>query len=142
MRENLKNKRKMFYSLQLESVPVYETDDEGNIIFAEVDGEEVPVETGDHSTVYADPVGFLANIHGAGGEAEAEAYGVSLGSYDAVLYSTVKSLPITETSLIWVDTEPQFDENEVLIPESADYKVKRVPPSLNEMVYLLERIEK
>ncbi len=142
MRENLKNKRKMFYALQLESNPVYETDDEGNVIFAEVDGEEVPVETGDHYTVYADPVGFQANIHGAGGEAEAEAYGVSLGSYDAVLYSTVKSLPITETSLIWVDTEPQFDENEVLIPESADYKVKRVPPSLNEMVYLLERIEK
>ncbi len=142
MRENLKNKRKMFYALQLESNPVYETDDEGNVIFAEVDGEEVPVETGDHNTVYADPVGFRANIHGAGGEAEAEAYGVSLGSYDAVLYSTVKSLPITETSLIWVDTEPQFDENEVLIPESADYKVKRVPPSLNEIVYLLERIEK
>ena len=142
MRENLKNKRKMFYALQLESIPVFETDDEGNIIFAEVDGEEVPVETGDHITVYSEPVGFRANIHGKGGEAEAEAYGVSLGAYDAVLYSTVKSPPITETSLIWVDSEPQFDENEAVIPESADYRVKRVPPSLNEMVYLLERIEK
>ena len=142
MRPLRRNRKKMYYSLYSETVPTYETDDEGNVIYTLIDGEEVPVETGSPTTVYAEPVEFFGNIHGAGGEAEAQAYGVSLGAYDAVLYEVIGTLPLDETSRIWVNSEPTFNDDGSVRPESADYVVKRVPPSLNEQVYLLAKQEK
>lgn len=142
MRSIRRNKTKMRYALLVESVPVYETDEDGNVVFIEEDGEQIPVETGSSIPIYSSLVDFMASIHGAGGEAEAEAYGISLGAYDAVLYDVVGCHPIDETSRIWVDSEPEFNDDGTVKPESADYIVKRVPPSLNDIVYLLARIEK
>ena len=43
MRQLRRNKQKMFYALYTEEMPIYATDDEGNILTTEVDGETVQV---------------------------------------------------------------------------------------------------
>ena len=49
--------------MQDERVPIYETDDDGNIIYYEdADGNKIPLETGDYTTGYSKPVPFFANI--------------------------------------------------------------------------------
>ena len=55
-----KNKQKMFYALPLGEVDVYERDDDGNIIYIEVDGEQVPVPTGDKEQGYGIVTEFKA----------------------------------------------------------------------------------
>ena len=138
MREARKNKQRLFYALYDKKVPVYETDRQGNIVL--VDGE--PVETGDVVDGYHDPVEFFGNIHGTSGEAVSPAYGVNTGDYDAVLYKAKGSLPITETSLIWHESAPVVDQAGRVDQKSADYTVKRIPPSKDETVYLLSRVIK
>lgn len=53
------NKQSMKYSLQGERVPIYETDENGNIIYYEdSDGNKIPMETGEYTTGYSHPVSF------------------------------------------------------------------------------------
>lgn len=140
------NKQPLYYALQKsEQVPIYETDDEGNVIYDEIDGETVPRESGKSESRYEDPVKFYGNINsGNVGESVARAYGVSTGNYEAVLCMHRGELPINERSLIWYETPPKFiqDGSEQYVdPKSADYQVKRVPPCLDEIIYLLGRLD-
>ena len=80
-----KNKQKMKYSLQIGEVPIYERDEDGNIIYIEIDGQKVPVETGETEIGYSKPVDFRGNIAMSGGESEAKSFGVDISDYDAVL---------------------------------------------------------
>ena len=66
-----KNKQNLKYALQVGEVPVYERDEDGNIIYIEIDGQKVPVETGEMEIGYSKPVDFRGNIAMSGGEAEA-----------------------------------------------------------------------
>lgn len=136
MRTTRKNKQRMKYSLLGEKIPTYETDDEGNIIYD--DGE--PIISG-YVSGYQEPVDFLGNIAFAGGEAEAVAFGVSVSDYDSKLLMNADELPITETSIIFKDSEPVY-KGGVIDDKSADYRVIKVIPSLNTTVYLLKRIVK
>lgn len=167
------NKQPLYYALQKsEQVPIYETDENGNVIYDEIDGEMVPRESGKWESRYENPVKFYGNINsGNVGESVARAYGVSTGNYEAVLCMHRGELPINERSLIWYETAPRFkkngstvqfilDESGALLdsedgdkilaeiddtyyvdPKSADYQVKRVPPCLDEIVYLLGRLD-
>ena len=139
-----KNKQKMKYSLQIGEVPIYERDEEGNIIYIDVDGQKVPVETGETEIGYSDPVEFMGNIAMSGGEAEAKSFGVDISAYDAILLMEKDRIPIDETSLIWHTSEVQYtdEQNTVVDRKSADYSSKRVQPSLNFTRYLLKRIVK
>ena len=139
-----KNKQKMKYSLQIGEVPIYERDEEGNIIYIDVDGQKVPVETGETEIGYSDPVEFMGNIAMSGGEAEAKSFGVDISEYDAILLMEKDRIPIDETSLIWHTSEVQYtdEQNTVVDRKSADYSIKRVQPSLNFTRYLLKRIVK
>ena len=48
MRVLNRNKQKMFYSMQGEEIPIYETDVDGNIIYYEdEEGNRIPLETGE-----------------------------------------------------------------------------------------------
>jgi len=69
-------------------------------------------------------------------------YGVSTSDYDSKMLSLKDEFPISETSLIFTDSEPEYDTNGNLKEKSADFRVFRVAPSLNYAVYLLKRIEK
>lgn len=142
MRSLNKNKQKLMYSLQVHKDNQYVYDEDGNMVFEEVDGQVVPKTTS--SDGYTVPEKFFGNIHSSGGAAEAQNYGVSTADYDAVLYTQKNAIELTETSLVWFENEPKFtDEDKTTVdPNSADYKVYRVPPCLDERVYLLKRVDK
>lgn len=144
MRLLRKNKQKMKYSLQIGEVPIYERDEEGNIIYIEIDGQKVPVETGETEIGYSNPVEFMGNIAMSGGEAEAKSFGVDISEYDAVLLMEKGRIPIDETSLIWHTSEVKYidKQNTIVDRKTADYSIKRVQPSINFTRYLLKRIVK
>ena len=132
MRMARKNQRPLWYSNIRESDAAYERNKDGNIEYIKVDGENVPLENGGSTEEYTKPVKFFGTIQNAGGQVEAAAYGVSVGSYHAKLLDVDGALPIKEMSLIYT-----FD------PEcgKAKYRVVRKPISLNQSVYLLVRNE-
>lgn len=138
-RTGLKNKQTMKYSLFQEQIPVYATDAQGNIMY---DRKGQPIKTGDYMNGYSKPVEFTANISFASGEAEATAYGVSINDYDSKIVCGKSYLPIDETSLIFKDSEPQYNADGTVKEKSADFRVVRKTTSINYATYLLKRIDK
>lgn len=139
MRSLKKNMQKLYYATYSDEVPVYDTDDDGNIKYTEVDGELVPIPIGTMAG-FSEPVIFYANIAMSGGEAEAKEYGFDIGSYQAVLMLSDKSLPISETSRIWHEREPQYHEDGSVDGDSADYSVLTDKSSLNVKKFLLKKL--
>lgn len=139
MRTLQKNKQKMYYALQIGEVPVYETDEDGNIVYIEVDGEQIPVETGETKIEYGEPVEFLGNIAMSGGESEAVEYGLNLSDYSAVLVVDKGLIPIIEASRIWHNTKPVMNPDGTVNEFTADYTVVKVSPSLNVDKFVLKK---
>lgn len=133
--------QKIFFSLYSESVTIYERDEDGNIVYVEVDGERIPVIIGEVAG-YSEPKEYYANIAMSGGESETKEYGVSTSDYEAVLVLSDKTLGISETSRIWHTTEPKINADGTVDGDSADYSVLAVKPSLNGMKYLLKKLPK
>lgn len=143
MRMTERNKIPMKYALLHDIVPTYQRDASGNIIYDNVDGVQVPRDTGKTKARYSAPVDFCANINYAGqSEVRYAVYGLSKGRYDATIYVDKGLLPLTETSIVFVNTEPQYDEDGYVKLESADYRVMRSVPSLNHTTYLLRCAER
>lgn len=144
MRTLEKNKQDLQYALLSGKVPIYERDENGDIVYIEIDGEKVPVETGEMELGYKKPVKFRGNIAMSGGEKEAKSFGVDISEYDAVLLMEKDEIPLDETSLVWHTSKVQYadKQNTMVDKKSADYTVKRVHPSLNFTRYLLKRIVK
>ena len=142
MRNLKKNKQTMYYALLNKTQPVFERDELGNIIYIEIDGVQVPVETGDTELVYSKPVKFKGNISTSGGESKETEYGIDSTDYDAVLMMMKNDLPITETSIIWHTSNIGYkDKDKTIIDDkSADYVVKKRSPSLNQFKYLLGKV--
>lgn len=144
MRTLQRNKQGMKYALLIDEVPIYERDEGGNVKYIDVDGEQVPVETGETELRYGKPVCFIGNISMSGGESKAVEYGIDMSAYDAVLIMQKNEILLTETSLIWLESEVGYKDTAKTIVDgnTADFKVKKVSPSLNQTKYLLERIVK
>ena len=155
LRTSRKNKQELLYSLQGDTVPVYEVDDEGKVVYEEIDGEMVPVETGDSFTGYQEPVTFFGNLSFYTGWNYPGVWGVTLNNADAILLMDKNELPIDETSRIWFQSTPAektvqvYDETEgkmvektVIDADSADFSVSRIIPSLSHVRYVLKGIEK
>lgn len=141
MRSLKKNQQPLHYATHSEEIKVYKRDENGNIEYVEIDGEKIPIELGTVAG-YNEPVLFYANIAMSGGEAEAREYGFDIGSYEAVLVLSDKTLGITETSRIWHTTAPKINADGTVDVDSADYSVLAVKPSLNGMKYLLKKLPK
>ena len=155
MRTSRKNKVKLFYSLQGDDNPIYELDSSGNIVHEEINGHNVPVETGDFFTGYETPVEFYGNLSFYTGWNYPGVWGITLNNADAILLMDKNELPIDETSRIWFQTEPTektvyvYDKTQgkmisqiVVDPDSADFSVSRIIPSLNQVRYVLKGIER
>lgn len=145
MRTLAKNKQKMYYALLDREMPVYERDADGNIIYyTDADGNKIPLETGETELGYSKPIEFFANIALSGGESEVVEYGIDVSAYDATLIVDKNAIPLTETSLIWFESEVSYKDTDKTIvdPNSADYKVLEVKPSLNVSKYILGKIVK
>lgn len=170
MRTLRKNQSLLKYSNQTAMVPAFETDENGNIKFwsyidddgneffyEDTDGNKIPMfaDSGTE-TLYGEPVNFMASIAMSGGEAESVEYGLSITEYEAVAIVQRGTVPLTEGSLIWFQSEPQYISEEpihILVNDkeisgmfarktSADYLVKKVVPSRNFDKYILGAVNK
>lgn len=137
MRQLDSNKQTLYYSNYVSEIPVYEFDEDGNILTTDVDGEEVEVYTTRDG--YTKPVKFKANISFDSGNTALAEYGLNPGDYNAIISADKGKLPFDERTLIWHKSEPQYDDDENVKPESADYKVVAIKTSLNEERFILKK---
>lgn len=171
MRTLRRNSQSMYYALQIGKVPIYNRDENGEIIYESYEdsdgniiyilddeGNKIPQETGEQEIIFSTPQPFMANISESGGESTAVEYGLSPEDYTAVLLIAKNSVPLVEGALIWADSEVEYryggqevtyeiDGKEVTTtaPEqtSSDYMVKKVPKMpLNFAKILLDAVVK
>lgn len=145
MRTQNKNKQTMYYSLQAGKVPIYQTDEDGNVIYyKDNDGNSYPLESGEFTVGYEKPVQFRANISMSGGEAQAKEYGLSIADYDAVIIADAGTLPIALGTRIWHKSTIGYKNTEETIPDenTADYSVVKVSESINITKYMLKALGK
>ena len=137
MRDCKKNQQRLWYSTYADQITEYYRDSDGNIIYDEIDGELIPRIKFERAG-YANPVLFYANISAGKGTAQEEVFGVSL-DYTKTISTTDMDLPISETSLIWFETEPTYNADGTVNEASADYSVVGIAKSLNNVVYALKK---
>ena len=133
----------MKYSLQGERVPIYETDENGNIIYyTDSDGNKIPIETGEYTTGYLKPIPFLANINNKLNEVVWQDYGIDDSTNYAQLITSKNELPLKVGSVIWKRSEVGYkdDENTIVDETTADYTVKGIADEgMSEDLFLLRR---
>lgn len=137
MRSLKKNQQNLWYSTYADQITEYYRDSYGNIIYDEIDGEQIPRIKGERAG-YNNPVSFYANISAGKGAAQEEVFGVSL-DYTKTISTSDMNLPISETSLIWFETEPTCNADGTVKEASADYSVVGIAKSLNNVVYALKK---
>ena len=147
MRTLKRNQQKMYYAELLGSEPIYELDEYGNKIVDYVDTSVTPPvtyyrEIGVSEERYSEPIPIEANIAQSNGDMVEQEYGLSEGSYEAIIVTEKGKYPITKTCLVWYKTEPQVDEKGYANPKSADYTILSINESLNGDKYILGKVEK
>lgn len=95
MRTLARNKRRFYYSNALRREPTF--DEWGN-------------ETGEGKLVYSEPIQSLGNISSASGAVQWQVFGADI-SYDKVIIIEGTDSQINEGSVLWIDSEPSFDES-------------------------------
>lgn len=142
MRLSRRDKQRMYYSLFANAKDEYERDENGDIVYVEVDGEQVPVELGVKSPSYQKPVQFFSSISSNLNEMHIKSYGVDASSIYSELCVEKGYLPrLTIGSLIWRDNEIEWEDKDKTIPKasSADYTVMGIMREpLTEDFYLLK----
>jgi hypothetical protein len=103
--------------------------------------------TGRYRILHTNPIETYANVSAAKGETQARQFGES-ESYDKVIVmDNVAPLCIDEYSVLWVDTEPELNEDgslavnendEIITPH--DYVVKKVAKSLNNVSIAVSKV--
>lgn len=137
------NKQAMKYSLQDGQVPIYETDEDGNIIYYEDDdGNRIPIETGEYTTGYSQPAPFFANINNKLNEVVWQDYGIDNSTNYAQIVASKGELPLKAGSVIWKKSEVGYkdDDNTIVDETTADYIVKGIADEgISEDLFLLQR---
>jgi hypothetical protein len=113
MKRNLKP---IWYRLYLGKTAV--TDSDGN-------------ETGDMEISYSDPVMLMCNVSPASGDAQAEMFG-RLDDYDKVIITDQMDCPIDETSVLFVDTAPEYGPAPEPDPEPEPEPQEEIPEGEEE----------
>ena len=94
--------------------------------------------TGEYKVSYGTPVEVKANVSAASGEATTSQFGNSV-SYDKVIVLDNPKFPISETSVLWIDTLPVIAaDGTTKTPH--DYIVKRVATSLNSISIAVSKV--
>jgi len=140
MRSLKKNQQFLWYSTYCKEIKLYQRDENGNIVYMDIDGIQEPVEIGTKAG-YNNPVSFYANISAAKGTSDSEVFGVSL-DYTKTISTCDMTLSISETSLIWYETEPRYNADGTVDSSSADYAVVAIARSLNNVVYAIKKLAK
>lgn len=147
MRTLTRNQQKLYYAELVGSAPIYVLDEHGNKIVSWVDESVTPPvtyyeEQGTTEEIYSAPVPIEANIAQSNGDMTEQEYGLSEGSYSAILVTEKDKYPITKTCLIWHETEPQVGTEGNALPSSADYTILSINKSLNVDKYILGKVIK
>ncbi len=93
-------------------------------------------ETGEERVKYKEAVAMRANVSAASGSAQVEQFG-NLVSYDKVIVTTDMDCPMDETTVLFIDKEPEYSSDGTPL---YDYRVKRVAVSLNSISYAVEKV--
>lgn len=135
------NKQAMKYSLQGQTITVYEKDDDGNPKFYETeDGEKIYYTH--EKQGFSEPVDFRANISFSGGEAQSKEYGFDTADFDAILLTDRNTLPVQKGDLIWLDSKPTYTSNSLVDETSADFTIVGIKPALYSTKYMLKAVVK
>ena len=94
--------------------------------------------TGEYEITYADHVKMLANVSQATGNTNLEQFGNSL-DYDKVIVTADLKCPIDENTVLFIDKEPETDENGDYIFDF-DYVVKKVAKSINSISIAVKKV--
>ena len=151
MRTLNKNKQKMCYSLQGQTIEVEETDEYGNVIYESYEdddgnicyyydsqGNKIP-RTKEVSG-FSKPVPFEANISNKLSEVLMKEFGVDDSTNYAQICTDKGYLPIKAGDVIWKKSEVVLNDDGLPDAESADYIVKGVADEgLTVDLFLLQR---
>lgn len=141
MRSLKKNQQKIWYSTYADQITIYERDENGEIVYDEIDGEKYPRIIAERAG-YNKPVFFDANVSAGKGTAQEDVFGKDI-DFTRTISTTDLTLPIDELSLVWIESEPKYLEDETIDPNSADYKVAAKPArSLNQLMIALKALPK
>lgn len=123
MRTLTRNKIRIYFANYRDKIPL--RDEYGNL-------------TGEYKIFYGDPIAVMANVSAALGESTTRQFGEEV-SYDRIIVLDDPLFPITETSILWIDTPPEIAEDgSAKTPH--DYIVKRVAGSLNSVSIAVSRV--
>lgn len=141
MRTLRKNQQSMKYALQIGEVPIYQTDEDGNVLYYEdSEGNRIPLETGETEIGYSEPVSFLANINNKLNEVVWAEYGVDNSTNYAQIVVDKGVLPLEAGSVIWKKSKVGRKESGSVDDSTADYVVKGVADEgQNFDLFLLQR---
>lgn len=138
MRTLKKNEQTLYYANYIEDIPIYAKDEDGNILTQVIDGVTVEV-IDSYIQGYGEVTEFKANISFNSGETAMAEYGLNPSQYNAIINATKGKFPFNEQTLIWHTSEPQYDSQNNVLPESADYRVVAIKTSLNEERFILKK---
>lgn len=144
MRANLRNKQKMYCSLYIGEVPVYELDEDGNPIVEYITDEGVVIyrDTGTKKPIYGKPFEIWASISSKLNELHARAYGVDQSSVYSEIMVEKNIVKLEYGTKIWKNSPIQWEDEESGRPnvDSSDYTVKGILDEfLNFDWFLLQR---
>lgn len=122
MRVPRKLKQPLIYALLVRKEPIYERDDEGNIIYKIIAGEKIPKKTGQNRDVFSNPITFYNSISGQLSEDELQAFGTQSNVSAKMTYKR-EQYPFKTGTLIWKTSEVEFLDDGTPDPTSADYRV-------------------
>ncbi len=135
------NKQTFYYARLVSEATEYQKDDDGNIKYVRVNGKDRPIEKVIPAH-YSDPVKFEASINVGGGRSSVVEFGIDNSEYSATLTTPKGLVDITETCLIWHETEPAYKQSgeiQIVDENSADYHVVKVQSSLLYDRYILAK---
>lgn len=141
MRSLKKNQQKLYYSTYADQITIYEREENGEIVYDEIDSEKYPRIIAERAG-YNKPVSFDANVSAGKGTAQEDVFGKDI-DFTRTISTTDLTLPIDTLSLVWIESEPKYLEDGTVDPNSADYKVEAKPArSLNQLMIALKEMPK
>jgi len=111
-----RNKQTIYYALYEGKEPL--KDEYGNPI-------------GEYEVLYSEPVLLKINVSAARGEYSTRQFG-EMENYEKILVTDDTNLPISETSILWIDSLDTTKPH--------DYIVKKVAKSLNSVSYAVSKV--
>ena len=118
-----RNKVRIFYANYVDKEPVLDKDG---------------YQTGEYKVIYSNPVEARGNVSSARGEVVTRQFGED-ESYDRVIVMDDPKVPITKSSVLWIDTVPVIQADGTT-DTPYDYIVKQVAPSLNSLSIAVSKV--